>query len=155
MSITNSSTIQVEIVPQRLLSTNSAEKVLNALAELDGIKRIAIQGPRLPGEVPYGPARGTPVNNPDKREIQVGGIVFEMKIALGRILLELESEDTLNNVENVVDSVMPCKASIRKGKFFRDKMTVSDYAKYGIIKDERIIGLVDPKSHDIYELGTK
>jgi len=155
MPITKSSNIQIEIIPQRLLSTDSAEKVLNALAELEGIKRISIQGPRLPSEVPCGPARGVSVNNPDRREIQLGGIVFELKITLGRILLELESEDVLNNVKDVVNTVMPCKASIRRGNFFRDKMTVSDYAKYGIIKDERIIGLVDPKSSDIYELGTK
>jgi methyl-coenzyme M reductase operon protein D len=153
--ITDSSNIQIEIVPQRLLGADSAEKVLNALADLEGIKKIAIQGPRLPSEVQCGPARGASVNNPDRREIQVGGIVFEIKIALGRIMLELEGEDVLNDVEDVVNSVMPCKASIRKGKFFRDKMTISDYAKYGIIKDERIIGLVDPKSNDIYELGTK
>ncbi|BDC35445.1 MAG: methyl-coenzyme M reductase operon protein D [Candidatus Methanoliparum thermophilum] len=149
MSITDLPSIQIEIIPQRLLGASSAEKVLNTLAELKGVKRIAIQGPRLPGEVSY---QGV---STDRREIQVGGIVFEIKIALGRIMLELESETILKDVENIVNTVIPCKASIRKGKFFRDKMTVSDYAKYGIIKDERIIGLVDPKSNDIYELGTK
>ena len=28
----------------------------------------------------------------------------------------------------------------------RSNMTVTDYAKYGIVDDERIIGMIDPKS---------
>lgn len=147
--------IQVEIIPHRLLGADSTERILNALAESEGIVRMAIHGPNLPYAVPYGPAKGMPVNHPERREITVGGITFELKISLGRILLELEGEDALEKVKEACDRMMPCKFSVKRGKFLREKMTTSDYAKYGIIRDKRILGLTDPRSNEIYELGSK
>jgi methyl-coenzyme M reductase subunit D len=61
------STIQVEIIPQRLLGADSTERILDTLSEMGGVTRIAIQGPNLPYTVPYGPAKGVPINNPDRR----------------------------------------------------------------------------------------
>jgi Methyl coenzyme M reductase, subunit D len=149
------STIQVEIIPQRLLGADSTERILDTLSEMGDVTRIAIQGPRLPYTVPYGPAKGVPVNNPDRREITVGGIVFELKINLGRILLELEDKDAFGMIKETLSEIMPCRFSIKRGKFFKERMTTSDYAKYGVIKDKRVLGLVDPRSNDLYELGSK
>ena len=33
-----------------------------------------------------------------------------------------------------------------KGRFMRSNFTLSDYAKYGVVEDDRILGMSDPKS---------
>jgi methyl-coenzyme M reductase subunit D len=35
--------------------------------------------------------------------------------------------------------------SLQEGKFMKSQMTTSDYAKYGVIEDERMLGMSDPK----------
>ncbi len=40
--------MDIEIFPHRLLSADTTESLLNALDELDGVKKIVLQGQRLP-----------------------------------------------------------------------------------------------------------
>jgi len=37
---------------------------------------------------------------------------------------------------------------VKKGRFFRESPTVSDYAKYGPVKekDRKMLGMIDPKA---------
>jgi methyl-coenzyme M reductase subunit D len=36
--------------------------------------------------------------------------------------------------------------NLQEGKFVKSQMTISDYAKYGIMEDEQLLGMADPKS---------
>jgi methyl-coenzyme M reductase subunit D len=36
---------------------------------------------------------------------------------------------------------------VKRGKFFHDRLTITDYAKFGSnVEDKRILGLIDPKA---------
>ncbi|MEN6610384.1 MAG: methyl-coenzyme M reductase operon protein D, partial [Methanoregulaceae archaeon] len=51
---------QARIVSARFLNPERVEKLLNAIVSIPGIRRMVLNGPRLPAVVPYGPARGVP-----------------------------------------------------------------------------------------------
>jgi methyl-coenzyme M reductase subunit D len=139
-------TVQVEIFPSRFLQPETAQRLLNEIYEGGGIVRIMIQGPNLPRAVPYGPGKGVPIQQND-RLVELGGQAFELRVKVGRIRLELEGEEYLPKVKAACERALPFSFSIKKGRFFRDVSTISDYAKYGSeIKDRRILGLIDPKA---------
>lgn len=138
--------IQVEIIPSRYLTPATAQRLLNEIYEMGGVKRIMIHGPNLPKSVPYGPGKGIPIEENRDLLIEVGGQVFELSVQAGRIRLELESEEYLSGLKAACERALPFSFQIKQGKFFRDRMTVSDYAKFGEVEDKRILGLIDPKA---------
>jgi methyl-coenzyme M reductase subunit D len=138
--------VQVEIVPSRYLTPATAQRLLNEIYENGGVKRIMIHGPNLPRSVPYGPGKGIPIEEHRDLLIELGGQVFELTVQAGRIRLELESEEYLSGLRAACERALPFSFQINQGKFFHDRVTVSDYAKFGEVEDKRILGLIDPKA---------
>ena len=139
--------VQVEIFPSRFLMPQTAQRLLNEIYKNGGILRISIQGPNQPRSVPYGPGKGTPIEENKDLLIQIGDQAFELKVKVGRIRLELESEKYLDGLKAACERALPFSFQFKKGKFFHDRLTVSDYAKYGMhVEDKRILGLIDPKA---------
>jgi methyl-coenzyme M reductase subunit D len=139
--------LQVEIIPQRYLMPDTTQKLLNAIYENGGLTRIMVQGPNLPRNVPYGPGRGAPIDENRDLLIEVAGQAFELKVKVGRVRLELEDEKYFNGLKEACERALPFSFQIKRGKFFHDRLTVSDYAKYGKdVEDKRILGLIDPKA---------
>jgi methyl-coenzyme M reductase subunit D len=138
--------IQVEITPSRFLMPATAQKLLNEIYGNGGIIRITIHGPNLPRSVPYGPGRGSPIDENRDLLIEVGGQAFELSVKVGRIRLELESEKYYEGLKAACERALPISFQIRRGKFFHTRQTITDYAKYGKVEDTRILGLIDPKA---------
>jgi methyl-coenzyme M reductase subunit D len=139
--------VQVEIFPFRFLTPATAQRLLSEIYANGGIIRIMIQGPNQPRFVTYGPGKGQPIKANDQGLIELGGQAFELKVKVGRIRLELESEKYMDGVRVACERTLPFTFQIKKGKLFHDRMTVSDYAKYGRkLEDTRMLGLIDPKA---------
>ncbi len=146
-TISDTSTVQIEIIPYRYLMPESAQRLLNEIYSVGGIERIMVQGPNLPRAVPYGPGKGIPINENRDLLIEVGGQAFELTVKVGRITLELENESYIKGIEAACKRTLPFSVQIKRGKFFHDRMTVSDFAKFGNkVEDTRIIGLIDPRA---------
>ena len=146
--VTESDTIsvQVEIVPSRFLLPETAQRLLNEIHKNGGIQRIMIHGPNMPRAVPYGPGKGIPIEENRDLLLEVAGQAVELRVKVGRIRLELESKDYLEGLKAASERALPYSFQFRQGKFFHDRMTTSDYAKYGKVEDQRILGLIDPKA---------
>ena len=143
----DTSTVQVEIIPYRYLMPETAQRLLNEIYNNGGIERIFIQGPNLPRAVPYGPGKGIPIDENRDLLIQIGDQALELKVKVGRITLELENECYIKGLKAACGRALPFSFQIRQGKFFHDRMTVSDYASFGNKpEDKRILGLIDPKA---------
>ncbi len=146
VTLSDTESIQVEIVPSRYLMPATAQKLLNEIYGNGGIVRIMIQGPNLPRSVPYGPGRGAPIDENRDLLIEVGGQIIELTVKVGRIRLELESEKYFNGLKAACERALPFSFQIRKGKFFHTRQTITDYAKFGDVEDKRLLGLIDPKA---------
>jgi methyl-coenzyme M reductase subunit D len=138
--------IQIEIFPSRILSPDTAQKLMTELYKVDGIIRVMVQGNKLPEKVSSGPGTGEKVEHPLRKPIQIGDQVIELKISVGRIRVELSNAEDKEKVREVCDKLLPFSFEFREGNFFRRKPTVTDYAKLGPEADPRLLGLVDPKA---------
>jgi len=105
-----------------------------------------IHGPNLPRTIPYGPGKGTPIDENKDLLIEVAGQAFELSVKVGRVRLELESEEYMPGLKAACERALPFSFQIKRGKFFHTRPTLSDYAKYGDVEDKRILGLIDPKA---------
>ncbi|HPJ30688.1 MAG TPA: methyl-coenzyme M reductase operon protein D [Methanothrix sp.] len=139
--------VQIEIFPQRFLKPDTAQTLLDEIYRCGGVLRITIQGPNLPKAVPYGPGKGLPIEEHENMLLEIGNSAMELRVKVGRIWLELDSEGRIEEVKAACERMLPCSFTIRRKKIFRTKPTVSDYAKYGSeVEDKRILGLIDPKA---------
>ncbi|MDM7912765.1 MAG: methyl-coenzyme M reductase operon protein D [Methanotrichaceae archaeon] len=139
--------VQIEIFPSRFLTPQTAQRLLNEIYKNGGIVRIMIHGPNQPRVVPYGPGKGAPIEENKDHLVQIGDQVVELSVKVGRIRLELESESYIDGLKAACERALPFSFQIKRGKFFHDRLTVSDYAKFGSqVEDKRILGLIDPKA---------
>jgi len=138
--------VQIEVFPDRFLNPETVELLLAEFANIEGIIRLVLHGPRLASTVPTGPAKGTLNVHAGRKSIRVAGQDVELGVQVGRIWLELEDEDVIERVEEACRRVMPCGFHINRGLYMRSRPTQTDYAKWGVIKDKRVLGMTDPKS---------
>ncbi|MBI5679806.1 MAG: methyl-coenzyme M reductase operon protein D [Methanobacterium sp.] len=129
--------MDIEIFPHRLLNVDTAEKLLNSLDSIQGIKKMVIHGPRLP------PVRE---GHSDRRTMVVNGEEVNVQVKPGRILLDIESEDIIDNIKEICEDDLPFGFNIHIGHFIRKQKTVTDQLKYGEELDEipeEMVGLTD------------
>jgi len=129
--------MDIEIFPHRLLNADTAERLLNELEDVEGVNRMVIQGMRLPPESE---------EHPDRRTLIVKGEEVQLQVKPGRILLNIETEDTIEEVKIACEEHLPFGYNIHIGKFIREKKTVTDNLKYGEELDEipdEMVGLTD------------
>lgn len=138
--------IQIEIFPSRILSPETAQKLIAEIYKVDGVIRVMVQGNRLPDKVCAGPGTGEKVEHPLKKPIQIGDQVVELKICVGRIRVELSNAEAKEKLREVCKNLLPFPFEFREGHFLKKKPTVTDYAKLGPGADPRFLGMVDPKS---------
>lgn len=138
---------QVRIVPERFLNPDTVEKLLNLIAETEGVRRILLKGQRLPPTVPYGPARGKPNPHPMRKTITVGDQEVQLEVHVGSIVLEIENSDVVPALRAACDLVFTeFSYGLQEGQYMKTEATLSDYAKYGSDADKSIIGMTDPRS---------
>jgi len=128
--------MDIEIFPHRLLSSNTTERLLNDLEMVEGIKRIVLQGQRLPSED----------INPERRKITIKGEEIDLQVKTGRVLMEIEDEEIIEEIRSVCDTNLPFGFNVHVGTFIRKQKTVTDGIKYGdSLKDisNEIVGLTD------------
>ncbi|MGP8190564.1 MAG: methyl-coenzyme M reductase operon protein D [Methanobacterium sp.] len=133
--------MDIEIFPHRLLSADTTEGLLNNLEGIEGIKRIVIQGQRLPPKYV----------NQEQRTITLKGEEIDLQIQTGRILMDIEDEGIIDesiieDIKSICEDHLPFGFNIHVGTFIRKQKTVTDNLKYGkalnkISKD--IVGLTD------------
>lgn len=128
--------MDIEIFPHRLLNADTTEKLLNDLEDLEGVKRMVIQGQRLPPEE----------INPDRQSITIKGEEIDLQVKTGRVMMEIEEEEIIEEVKTICDDILPFGYNVHVGTFIRKQKTVTDDIKYGEevndIPDE-MVGLTD------------
>jgi methyl-coenzyme M reductase subunit D len=140
---------QVRIVPLRMLYPKTAERLLDSIVRIPGIRRMMINGPRLPETVPYGPARGKPNPHTARKTIHVGDAEVELKVQVGQVVLEVTDKGVIEQIRTVCDEIFTEFSYIlQEGQFLKTQASLVDYAKYGPDADESLIGLVDPRSKE-------
>jgi len=102
---------------------------------MDGVKRMVVHGPRLPPE-----EAGS-----SDRTITIQGEKLQLQVQTGRILLEIDEEETIDEVRAICENYLPFGFNIYVGTFIRKEKTVTDDIKYAGLDQipEEMIGLTD------------
>ena len=149
---------QCRISAERLLNPETTERLLNKLIEVPGIRRMLLNGQRLPAIIPYGPAKGLANPHPMRRTIKVGDQDVELQVHVGNVLLELEDRECIPALKAACESVFTdFTFRIQEGRYMKTEPSLVDYCKYGPNADKTMLGLADPnsKSRPIIIQGNK
>jgi len=138
---------QIRLVPIRMLKPETAERLLNMLAGITGIRRMMVQGPGLPKVVPYGPARGSPNPHSDRKAIHIADAEVALRVQVGMVILEVEDASVIEEIRSLCDDFfVEFPYLLQEGKFMKTAPTLVDYAKYGPDADTSLVGLTDPRN---------
>jgi methyl-coenzyme M reductase subunit D len=139
---------QCRIAPERFLNPETTERLLNRLVAVPGIRRMVLNGPRLPATVSYGPAKGLANAHSMRQAIHVGDQTLELQVHVGTIVLELENREVIPALRAACEEVFTnFSFRIQEGRYMKTEPSLADYCKYGPDADKDIIGMADPKSH--------
>jgi methyl-coenzyme M reductase subunit D len=138
---------QCRIITERLLNPETSERLLNKVVSVPGVRRMVLNGPRLPATIPYGPAKGLANPHPMRKTIKVGDQELELQVHVGTVLLELESRDAIPALQAAIEPVFTnFTFRIQEGRFMKTEPSLVDYCKYGPDADKEMLGLADPSS---------
>ena len=129
--------MDIEIFPHRYLRADTTENLLKDLDKIEGVKRMVLQGQRLP------PAES---GHPDRRIIILKGQEIDLQVKTGRVLMEIKEEAVIDKVRKVCENHLPFGFNIHVGTYIRKQKTVSDTLKYGETLSEvsdKLVGLTD------------
>ncbi len=149
---------QCRVDSERFMNPETTERLLNQIISVPGVRRMVLNGPRLPATVPYGPSRGIDNPHPMRKTIRVGDQEMELQVHVGTVLLELENRDIIPALKAAIEPVFKdFSFHIKEGRFMKTEPSLVDFCKYGPDADKEIIGLADPKSKSrpIIIQGTK
>jgi len=138
---------QCRIITERLLNPETTERLLNKVVSVAGVRRMVLNGPRLPATVPYGPSKGIANPHPMRKTIRVGDQEVPLQVHVGTVLLELESRDVIPALQAAVEPVFTnFTFRIQEGRFMKTEPSLVDYCKFGPDADKEMLGLADPSS---------
>jgi methyl-coenzyme M reductase subunit D len=138
---------QVRIVTVRLLNPETVERVMNLILATNGVRRVILNGPRLPPTITTGPAKGQPNVHQMRRTVHMGDQEVEMQVHVGTFLLELESREIIPAIKAACEAGFgEMQWYLQEGRYMKTEPSLVDYAKYGPHADKAIIGMADPSS---------
>jgi len=124
---------EILIFPARLLKAETTEKLLNAVYEVPHVRHVTVSGESLPSTLTSGPGKGMVNEHPERRKITVKGSEIELRLLVGRVFVEVEDVDFVDEVmakvEVICKELLPFGFSLEVGRYSKFKPTVTDYKK--------------------------
>lgn len=136
--------MDIEIFPNRVLGSDTTEKLLNEIESLEDVRRTVIHGPRFPKT-----EESLPEQYRERRVININGEDVILMVKTGRIFVEITMESTIDLIEEICEKHIPFGFDINQNRtqYIRKDMTVSDRIKYGDVDlPDNLVGLTDQYS---------
>ncbi len=124
---------EILIFPNRLLKAETTEKLLNRIYDVPHVRQVNIAGEGLPAVLGSGPNKGLPNEHPERRVITVKGKEVELRLMVGRIFVEIEDIDyvqqALEEIDAICTELLPFGFNLEVGRYSKYRPTVTDYRK--------------------------
>jgi methyl-coenzyme M reductase subunit D len=124
---------EILIFPNRLLSAETTEKLLNKVYEVPHVRQVNISGEGIPAVLGSGPGKGLPNVHPERKTITVKGKEVELRLLVGRVFVEIDDIDNvqqaLEKIEEICKDVLPFGFNLEVGRYSKYRPTVTDYKK--------------------------
>lgn len=136
--------LQLEIFPARLLTVETAQKLLNELNKISGITRMVVHGPNIPKNDPNELLDGK--FEAKKHFLNILGEEVELTVQVGRIWVEVDDVSAKEKIREACEKTLPFSFDINEGLYLRTRKTITDYVRKGGNVDDTSLGMFDPKS---------
>jgi methyl-coenzyme M reductase subunit D len=136
--------LQLEIFPARLLTVETAQKLINELNKISGITRMVVFGPGIPKDEPKDLLEGKFEGK--KKYLNILGEEVELTVQVGRIWVEVEDISVKEKIREACEKTLPFPFDINEGLYLRTRKTITDYVRKGGNVDDISLGMFDPKS---------
>jgi methyl-coenzyme M reductase subunit D len=136
--------LQLEIFPARLLTVETAQKLLNELNKISGITRMVVYGPNIPKDDPNDLLKGK--FEAKKKYLNILGEEVELTVQVGRVWVEVEDISVKEKIREACEKTLPFSFDINEGLYLRTRKTITDYVRKGGNVDDISLGMFDPKS---------
>ncbi len=136
--------LQLEIFPARLLTVETAQKLLNELNKISGITRMVVHGPNIPRNDPKDLLDGK--FEARKKFLNILGEEVELTVQVGRVWVEVDDISVKEKIREACEKTLPVAFAINEGLNLRTRKTITDYVRKGGDVDDISLGLFDPKS---------
>lgn len=124
---------EILIFPNRLLSAETAEKLLNRVYDVPNVRQVNLSGEGIPAKVGSGPAQGLPVEHEGRKVISVKGREIELRLLVGRVFVEIDDIDHVEKAIKAIDAIcqelLPHGYNLEVGRYSKYRPTVTDYKK--------------------------
>ena len=141
---------QIRIVPIRMLQSDNAEKFLDGLSCIPGIRRILVHGP---GHLntPEKPEDYYEQQLPSSTEVRIADQSVHIRILLGDVIIEAVDERAVQKIADYCEDFFDdLSFQILVGKFIKTDPSLSDYLHENAKMDpydQFFIGLSDYHPH--------
>jgi len=136
--------LQLEIFPARLLTVETAQKLLDELNKISGITRMVVFGPNIPRDDPNDLLEGKFEGK--KKYLNILGEEVELAVQVGRVWIEVEDVSAKEKIREACEKTLPFSFDINEGLYIRTRKTITDYVRKGGNVDDISLGMFDPKS---------
>ncbi|WP_319578782.1 methyl-coenzyme M reductase operon protein D [uncultured Methanospirillum sp.] len=137
---------QCRIVPIQMLKAENAEKFLDGLSYIAGIRRVLVHGPGYQKDGIENPCVPCTRSLPSSTLVTVSKQPMLMHVLMGDVIVEAADEQVIEKVAMYCDEFFDDIAyQILLGKFMKTKASQSDYVRPGVAMDTDLIGLYDTK----------
>ena len=137
---------QCRIVPIRMLEADNAEKFLDGLSYIPGIRRLLVHGPGYVNDTPEKPVTYYEAHIPSSTEVKISEQNVDMHVLMGDVIVEALDEKALQKVAEFCEEFFDgLSFQILEGKFIKTEPSTSDYFSENPKLDPYFVGLSDYK----------
>jgi len=141
---------QARIVPIRMLQPENAEKFLDGLTCIPGIRRVLIHGPGYQEHAAQRTENCCVMQTPSNTKVMISDQPVNMHVLMADVIIEALDEHAIDVVAKYCEDFFEdFSFQILIGKFMKTNPSLSDYLMKKPHQDTYFIGLVD--NHSVIE----
>lgn len=119
---------QCRIVPIRMLQSDTAEKFLDGIACIPGIRRMLVHGPGYLDKVPCRPRDLCEIGIPAYKEVKISEQPIRMYVLMGDVIIEAFDEKVFDTVADYCTEFFDdFSFQILVGTFLKTEPSLADY----------------------------
>ncbi|MDD1727533.1 MAG: methyl-coenzyme M reductase operon protein D [Methanospirillum sp.] len=137
---------QCRIIPLQMLRADNAEKFLDGLSYIPGIRRMLVHGPGFSSENPKDHFKDKKTPLPVLSDVKISDQNVQMRVMMGDVIVEAADESVIEKVADFcIEFLQDMPVQILVGKFIKTEASLSDYLEKIPESDNDLIGLSDYK----------
>jgi methyl-coenzyme M reductase subunit D len=131
-----------------MIQPDNAEKFLDGLSYIPGIRRLLVHGPGYQKNTPKKARDFCESPIPTSTEVKISKQNVNMHVLMGDVIIEAFDEKALLNIANYCEEFFESYPfQILEGKFMKTEPSLSDYFSKDPNPDPYFVGLSDYKPH--------